>query len=524
MSGVPDFTLEDTLDFKFTTRQFSTGAPFAFASGAIEIYEDNSTTQITGAETLTLEFDGVTGLHNLRVAATAANGFENGKSYHCVVSAGTVDSVSVVGEVVQQFSIGRSAAAVDLANGTDGLGEIKAETALIVADTGTDGVVIAPVQGPVTFTGVTDEAGITLVGQGTGPGLSATGGATGHGAALVGGATSGDGLNAAANGDGKGADLIGVGANAGLRTEGGATGPGIHAHGGATGATPGVEFHAHSASGDALSLEVDGTGETAPELVVDIWDRVLTGATHNIVNSAGRRLRQIEASFVITSGTAQAGTANTITLAAGESASDNIFDGDRVVIVAGTGVGEHGIVTDYNGTSKVCTMSQNWVITPDVTSEYELAPADVDIETWQHETVSVSPTTNLPEVDVKSVSDDAAAADNVELDYDGGGYDKAASTIGTVTALGATAKTDVNAEVADVLKTDVITLPGQEAPPATPTFEEVLAWIYKTFRNKKTQSTTEWRLYDDAGAVVDSKATVSDAAGVTTKEEIVTGP
>lgn len=135
MSGVPDYTLEDTLDFKFTTRQFSTGAPFAFAGGVIEIYEDNSLTQITGAETLTLEFDGVTGLHNLRVAATTANGFENGKSYHCVVSAGTVDSVSVVGEVVQQFSIGRSAAAADLANGTDGLGAIKAETASILADT-----------------------------------------------------------------------------------------------------------------------------------------------------------------------------------------------------------------------------------------------------------------------------------------------------------------------------------------------------------------------------------------------------
>ena len=135
MSGVPDYTLEDTLDFKFTTRQFSTGAPFAFAAGAIEIYEDNDITQITAAETLTLEFDGVTGLHNLRVAATAANGFENGKSYHAVVSAGTVDGVSVVGEVVQQFSIGRSAAAVDLANGTDGLSAIKAETALILTDT-----------------------------------------------------------------------------------------------------------------------------------------------------------------------------------------------------------------------------------------------------------------------------------------------------------------------------------------------------------------------------------------------------
>lgn len=138
--------------------------------------------------------------------------------------------------------------------------------AAVLADTGTDGVLIAPAQGPVTFTGASDEAGITLVGEGTGPGLSTTGGATGHGIAAIGGSTSGDGINATADGGGKGMDLIGVGANAGLRTQGGATGPGIHAHGGSSGSTPGVEFHAHSTSGDALELEVDGSGDTNADL------------------------------------------------------------------------------------------------------------------------------------------------------------------------------------------------------------------------------------------------------------------
>ena len=135
MSGVPDYPVGVTLDFKFTTRQFSTGAPFAWDSGAVEVYEDNDITQITVGDTLSLEFDGVAGLHNIRLVATGGNGFEAGKSYSIVASAGTVDSVSVVGEVIQQFTLDRSAAAVDLANGTDGLGAIKAETALIVADT-----------------------------------------------------------------------------------------------------------------------------------------------------------------------------------------------------------------------------------------------------------------------------------------------------------------------------------------------------------------------------------------------------
>jgi hypothetical protein len=102
---MPDFALETTFDFKFTTRQFSDGAPVTFSSGAVEIYEDNDVAQITGAETLTIDFDGITGLHNLRIAATAANGFGAGQSYSAVASAGTVGGTSVVGEVILNFTI-----------------------------------------------------------------------------------------------------------------------------------------------------------------------------------------------------------------------------------------------------------------------------------------------------------------------------------------------------------------------------------------------------------------------------------
>lgn len=162
------------------------------------------------------------------------------------------------------------------------------------------------------------------------------------------------------------------------------------------------------------------TTATSAQLVDDVWDEVLNKAGHDVAQSAGKRLRQIETSFVITSGTAQAGTANTITLAAGESATNDIFAGDRVIIVDGTGVGEHGIITTYDGGTKVATMSQNWVITPiGADSEYELTPADVDVETWQHAIVTLSATSNLPEVDTKSVSDDATAADNLELFTEG---------------------------------------------------------------------------------------------------------
>lgn len=105
-----DYTLGDTIDLKFTTRRFSTGVPFALSGGVISAYPDNSTTQLTAGITLTADFDGVTGLNNIRIVATGGNGYAAGVTYALVITTGTVDSVSVVGEVVGEFTLGRSAA------------------------------------------------------------------------------------------------------------------------------------------------------------------------------------------------------------------------------------------------------------------------------------------------------------------------------------------------------------------------------------------------------------------------------
>ena len=70
------------------------------------------------------------------------------------------------------------------------------------------------------------------------------------------------------------------------------------------------------------------------EIADTVWDELLTGSSHNIATSAGRRLRQIDVAFVITEGTAQAGTANTITLAAGESALFREAFGVRRILAA----------------------------------------------------------------------------------------------------------------------------------------------------------------------------------------------
>jgi hypothetical protein len=105
-----------------------------------------------------------------------------------------------------------------------------------------------------------------------------------------------------------------------------------------------------------------------------------------------------------------------------------------------------------------------------------------------------------------------------------GEINTASGAIVQVDQLGTQAKTDVNAEVADVLKTDTVTLPGQAAPPLAPTFEEMVSWLYKTLRNRTSQTSTQWSLYADNETTVDAKATVSDDGTTAIKQEIISGP
>ena len=110
-----DIRLGDTLDLKFTTRRFTTGAPFTLAGfPVISAYVGNSTTEITAGITLTVDFDSRTGLNNVRVVATSGNGYATASNVDLVITTGTVDSVSVVWEVVASFSIeARSALMTD---------------------------------------------------------------------------------------------------------------------------------------------------------------------------------------------------------------------------------------------------------------------------------------------------------------------------------------------------------------------------------------------------------------------------
>lgn len=83
---------------------------------------------------------------------------------------------------------------------------------------------------------------------------------------------------------------------------------------------------------------------------------------------------------------------------------------------------------------------------------------------------------------------------------------------------------EVNAEVVDVMEVDTITLPGQEGLTVSPTRTFALAFLYKFFRNRLTQTATEAKLYADNGTTVDQKGTVSDDTVTFDRGELGSGP
>lgn len=69
-------------------------------------------------------------------------------------------------------------------------------------------------------------------------------------------------------------------------------------------------------------------------------------------------------------GTAQAGAASTITLAASTSSTEADLIGKEVYVYSGTGSGQRARITAYNSSTKVATVSPSWSTTPDNTSLY----------------------------------------------------------------------------------------------------------------------------------------------------------
>ena len=81
---------------------------------------------------------------------------------------------------------------------------------------------------------------------------------------------------------------------------------------------------------------------------------------------------------------------------------------------------------------------------------------------------------------------------------------------------------EVNTEVSDVLKVDTISEMAVGVPPATPTFQELMMYLYMVWRNAGTANGSTLTVKNDAGATI-AKASLSDDGTTFTKSEFISG-
>lgn len=111
--------------------------------------------------------------------------------------------------------------------------------------------------------------------------------------------------------------------------------------------------------------------------IVDLnWDRVLSGATHNIPSSAGRRLRQLGdvVSGEVVSDSGNSADQFVTDLA---EARDDFYNDQLIRFTSDNLQGYVAPILSYDGTTKIITISETMIETPDDGSEFDIIPTHV---------------------------------------------------------------------------------------------------------------------------------------------------
>lgn len=108
MRALGDRATGSAIVFDFNTHK-ADGTPITLAGPpAISVYK-NSTTESTAGVTLSVDYDSRTGMHHVAIDTSADGTFyATGNDFSVVITTGTVDSISVVGTVVANFSLGKA--------------------------------------------------------------------------------------------------------------------------------------------------------------------------------------------------------------------------------------------------------------------------------------------------------------------------------------------------------------------------------------------------------------------------------
>jgi hypothetical protein len=227
---------------------------------------------------------------------------------------------------------------------------------------------------------------------------------------------------------------------------------------------------------------------------------------------------------------------NTVEIAGSNVSTSTAQIGVNVVNAGGTAWGSGAITSSVFGAGAITASA----IAADAIGASELAAdavTEIAAGVWNSARVTYSSAGSFGE-GVASVQGSVTGSVNsvttgvtVTTNNDKTGYGLAANAI-TAAVIATDAVTeiqsglstltpaDVNSQVLDVLSVDTFAEPGSGAPGASVSLAAKIGYLYKAFRNKVTQTATEYKLHADDGTTVDQKATVSDDGTTFTRGEV----
>lgn len=216
--------------------------------------------------------------------------------------------------------------------------------------------------------------------------------------------------------------------------------------------------------------------------------------------------------------------------------ASHVSNGRYAVPINTTDTGTIGILNLFIHVSGALYVEMNFEILPANVYDSRFGTDYLQVDTVQVSGTAQTANDNGADInDIKVVTDNipdsgamTSIANESTLIVTGAVVDSIKIDTGTnipadIAALNDLSASDVNAEMVDVLSVDTYAEPGQGTPPATASVAAKIGYLYKSFRNKKSNNGTEERLYNDAGDTVDQKATVSDDGTTATKGAYVSG-
>lgn len=126
-------------------------------------------------------------------------------------------------------------------------------------------------------------------------------------------------------------------------------------------------------SAGLISVDTGGGGGTpsAAQIAAAVWDQILTSNTHNIVNSAGRRLRQSGTRMLYEGKIVGTGTVTVFDTDLAQT-EDNFYSNQLFIITTGALAGQARIIQAYDGTTKQFTFYKPWTAIPANDDQFEI--------------------------------------------------------------------------------------------------------------------------------------------------------